>query len=571
LQDVRCQSFYDVSAFDVILYPALHCNGCLKNCSPCLRCCDRCEEWYHGDCVNVTERDAKYIKRYYCKKCRIKDPKISIVYKPKQKEESRSSSHHTSSSKSKPSDNKDKEERRKERRRREERKAKKKEQRDRERRKEREEEAKKSKRDDAPSPSRNPSVDSTHAADSPKAVTKSRSVLNEINLSADEQSDYRPGKQKVSSDESEDAWEPPAIAATSKPSKSKDSKATGPKKSSASKPSKGNVSSKSAAAAAKAGAKRKRRLSSSDSDVDLISYWDPASQLSGSRQCFGHKCTKEARDASKYCSENCGINLASLRIVQTLPDRIREWNLSQCEAIRARQEAVKARLEQLNWDFRSLEETISEGKSKTVEEKRDSDDDDDSSAVEMTVHCVTCGADVQTRTAIRHMERCYNKMESQTSFASRFKTQIEDERMFCDFYNPKEGTYCKRLQVLCPEHNPDEKRVPKDDEVCGYPLQKEIFGQTTEFCRVAKRACQAHYCWEKLRRAELDMERVKQWMKVDELLEQERQVRGAMSNRAGVLGLLLHSTFNHEQDGRMRNSQQQQQVRPSRPVVQGNK
>ena len=100
-------------------------------------------------------------------------------------------------------------------------------------------------------------------------------------------------------------------------------------------------------------------------------------------------------------------------------------------------------------DFRDLEELIAKGKSETVEEiDSDSDDEKDSSTVEMTVHCVTCGADVQTRTAIRHMERCYNRMESQTSFASRFKTQIEDERMFCDYYNSKEGTYCKRLQVL---------------------------------------------------------------------------------------------------------------------------
>jgi COMPASS component SPP1 len=54
-------------------------------------------------------------------------------------------------------------------------------------------------------------------------------------------------------------------------------------------------------------------------------------------------------------------------------------------------------------------------------------------------------------------------MESKTSFASKYKTQIDDARMFCDFYNPKEDTYCKRLQVLCPEHNPDPRFI--DDEV----------------------------------------------------------------------------------------------------------
>lgn len=54
-------------------------------------------------------------------------------------------------------------------------------------------------------------------------------------------------------------------------------------------------------------------------------------------------------------------------------------------------------------------------------------------------------------------------MESQTSFASRFKTSIDDARMFCDFYNPKDETYCKRLKVLCHEHHPD--RGVRDDEV----------------------------------------------------------------------------------------------------------
>lgn len=35
-------------------------------------------------------------------------------------------------------------------------------------------------------------------------------------------------------------------------------------------------------------------------------------------------------------------------------------------------------------------------------------------------------------------------------------------------------------------------------------------------------------------------------MKIEELLEQERLIRQAISNRAGVLGLLLHQTVDHE-------------------------
>lgn len=34
---------------------------------------------------------------------------------------------------------------------------------------------------------------------------------------------------------------------------------------------------------------------------------------------------------------------------------------------------------------------------------------------------------------------------------------IRATRLFCDVYNPQSKTYCKRLQVLCPEHSRDPK------------------------------------------------------------------------------------------------------------------
>jgi len=105
-------------------------------------------------------------------------------------------------------------------------------------------------------------------------------------------------------------------------------------------------------------------------------------------------------------------------------------------------------------------------------------------------------------------------------------------------------TYCKRLRVLCPEHCKDPK--VGDAEVCGCPLVTNVFNVTGEFCRAPKKNCVKHYMWEKLRRAEIDMERVRQWLKIDELVEQERQIRSNMAMRAGVLALMLHSTYNHE-------------------------
>ena len=155
--------------------------------------------------------------------------------------------------------------------------------------------------------------------------------------------------------------------------------------------------------------------------------------MSAPEHCYGPQCTKSSRPGSKYCSDQCGINLASMRIYQTLPDRIREWNLTPCQAekknrketekIRAKQMEVQMRLNQLMVDFDNLEKVIARGKEQTINEN---DEEDEDSSAEVTVQCVTCGSDVAARTAVRHMERCYNKIESQTSFASRYKTQVSE-------------------------------------------------------------------------------------------------------------------------------------------------
>lgn len=29
---------------------------------------------------------------------------------------------------------------------------------------------------------------------------------------------------------------------------------------------------------------------------------------------------------------------------------------------------------------------------------------------EMSMHCVTCGHEIHTRTAVKHMEKCFNKV-----------------------------------------------------------------------------------------------------------------------------------------------------------------
>lgn len=96
-------------------------------------------------------------------------------------------------------------------------------------------------------------------------------------------------------------------------------------------------------------AKKRKERNGSSSDGGEAEAMDPKLP----RQCQGHKCVYACRPGSNYCSDTCGINLASLRIMQTLPDRIREWNLSECQAEkRNRKELEQIRAKQARVVFK---------------------------------------------------------------------------------------------------------------------------------------------------------------------------------------------------------------------------
>ncbi|MBN3319405.1 CXXC1 protein, partial [Atractosteus spatula] len=301
---------------------------------------------------------------------------------------------------------------------------------------------------------------------------------------------------------------------------------------------------------------KSRRHKQKQKHKDRVKHSERAESrdVGGLRQCLGPGCVEASRPNSKYCSEDCGMKLAANRIYEILPQRIQQWQQSPCiaeeqgkkllERIRREQQQARLRLQEMERRFHELESIIIKAKQQVVqqdEEVNEGDSDD----TDLQIFCVSCSHPINPKVALRHMERCYAKYESQTSFGSMYPTRIEGAtRLFCDVYNPQSKTYCKRLQVLCPEHSRDPK-VPAD-EVCGCPLVRDVFDPTGDFCRVAKRKCNKHYCWEKLRRAEVDLERVRVWYKLDELFEQERNVRTAMTNRAGLLALMLHQTIQHD-------------------------
>ncbi|XP_016073867.1 PREDICTED: CXXC-type zinc finger protein 1-like [Miniopterus natalensis] len=278
-----------------------------------------------------------------------------------------------------------------------------------------------------------------------------------------------------------------------------------------------------------------------------------AKDLAPLRQCLGPGCVNPTRPGSKYCSDNCGMKLAAERIYEILPQRIQQWNNSPCiaeehgkkmlERILHEQQDAHTRLKYMECQFHELEAIILRGKQQAV-----CYDEESTKVINDTVQqifCVSCGKSISMHVALRHMEHCFAKYECKSSFGSLYPTCIEGAtRLFCDAYDPKSKRYCKRLQVLCPEHSKDPKVT--DDEVCGCPLVHNVFELTGNFCRLPKRLCIHHYCWEKLRRAEVDLERVRALYKLEQLSEQEHKVRTAMRNRAGLLALMLHQTVQHD-------------------------
>jgi len=272
------------------------------------------------------------------------------------------------------------------------------------------------------------------------------------------------------------------------------------------------------------------------------------------RQCLGPECTKVALITSKYCSDDCGMNLARKRIMYFLqenpslniapkPGVATEMNEKQLERLNNDIDGLKRKLDELEEKHQKLDRLIERAKSEKIDDNFESEREFE----DTEIFCVTCGHLISQRHVLKHMERCFNKYESQAFFGSYFKSHPEGQTVFCDFFNSQTKMYCKRLKVMCPEHE-KEKKI-NDDEVCGCPMSKknDIFDDSDEICLASKKNCQYHFKWDKLRRAQIDLEKLRLWVKLDEIYEQKRMLESAIANRDGFIARLLHTTIAHEE------------------------
>uniref|UniRef100_A0A3Q0KQ35 CXXC-type zinc finger protein 1 n=1 Tax=Schistosoma mansoni TaxID=6183 RepID=A0A3Q0KQ35_SCHMA len=297
-------------------------------------------------------------------------------------------------------------------------------------------------------------------------------------------------------------------------------------------------------------------------------------ELKKPRQCFGPGCTRAAaRPDTKYCSNECGLKLAIKRLETLLPESFHAWypdlftkagkalsdleRLPDCMAtvidklrlkeISKEQCVVHNRLVELEMEHQKLTGLISraqERKTGRNNEQMLAAVAHDAEQVEQMepIICVTCSAEISMRHALKHMEKCFQKMEGNTVFCANQKEQIMGTPLFCDAYDSQARAYCKRLRVVCEHYK--EPKLPADT-VCGSPLVHNVFEETGEFCCVPRNKCTKHFGWERLRRAKIDLERYRCLIQMDELMQEEQKLRRAISQRGGVLGILLHQTIDH--------------------------
>ncbi|XP_055337851.1 CXXC-type zinc finger protein 1-like isoform X2 [Paramacrobiotus metropolitanus] len=509
--------------------------------------CDKCEEWFHGDCVRVTQTEGNRINNYFCATCQEKDPSLKITYKATKKRSSEKKPRKSSSKK----------------------------------------EPKRTAASppaDAAAPRPAPEAGQPGAAGGPGNGPASTSVSAS---DAEDDGDWEAagaGPPAGAPRKGRASVEHNGAVAVRRPAKarSKTPKGKGSPAGSPAKPAGGRKTPAKAAAIARQSfenTKQSRNLAKKGAGkkakAPVKAVTPPqAAVVAGAaagaghaeeeegrefagfdrknmKQCLGPKCCFAAAPNSKYCSEECGRSLAAKRLMTIMPQRLEQFgqhtyaatllNQKDMDGIRKKLADCKVMLEKLQARKAHLEADMRLGKRTPPAADQEAEEDAVKDTQDTSLICITCGRLVSIRTALKHFEGCSNKLENQTSYGSAFITATSSN-IFCDTLNPKTMTYCKRLKVICPEHY---KEAVDEHEVCGFPLTAgdEEAGGERRFCSLFKKNCPKHPSWERIKQAEIDLETLRTWIKMDELVEQERMIMVAIQSRGGIFHCMSNYTL----------------------------
>lgn len=298
------------------------------------------------------------------------------------------------------------------------------------------------------------------------------------------------------------------------------------------------------------------------------------------KQCANPPCVFEARVDSKYCSDECGYAFNKLRYETHF---IPKWKLLENKHSQARLKKMKD-LDQLEKDKVSVEELIrnlkqakidleeniskikSEARRQAIskENKQSRENDDDDDAIEnddveevvtgdaSKISCIMCGLPIPSSQAFKHWASCHRKQESNYNFTADVVVNPtcagdENPKLYCHHQDKKTKRYCMHLESACPQHS---NWHSDKDEVCGCPLNiMQSLVPDGNYCTELKKDCTSHYHWDKFRLAQLNMQRVQAFSRLDTINDRIRVATANLNDTyGGVVGVMLHNTIDHHVD-----------------------
>lgn len=281
------------------------------------------------------------------------------------------------------------------------------------------------------------------------------------------------------------------------------------------------------------------------------------------KQCIGPGCTSSVRSGSKYCSEQCGLEMAQLRLKNILPQRVNDY----FGQIPANHLIDRDRLQQLETQVRQMECQLKQlqdwkdnlhnfiGALKNSQPAAEQQRNEDES---MMVGCPVCAGEFSFREITKHTQSCFMRSERQTTYGTDYQVPNNQYDLYCDAYNKINKTYCKRLRYACAEHYKDEyEHVLK---ICGCPLSwnkgnssvpfDELFQSPDVmmmanggYCQEKRKACKDHPNWIQTAFSLIDNERMNVMNKMEEAYEQSRATLDSIRNRGDILSLLCNKTI----------------------------
>lgn len=294
------------------------------------------------------------------------------------------------------------------------------------------------------------------------------------------------------------------------------------------------------------------------------------------KQCANPSCVYEARPSSKYCSDQCGLELNKIRYERYFIPKYEKYlkNPAHAQKLKRREfekldetkrevsqliETLKIQKEELERNIKRIkEEATMRAQELTHSKKNNEDEDSDQSDSEdiitgdaATTFCVTCGKTIQTAQALNHWSSCHKKHEDVYNFTADaiIKHYCDDDdqpKLYCQFQDKKTKRYCMHLESACPQHS---NWSSNKDEICGCPLnmmQELDFDKSGGYCLELKKECTQHYHWDKFRLAQLNMQRIQAHNKYDaihdKLIIAQKNYEDTFG---GVLGVMLHNTIDH--------------------------